>query len=202
MKYYHGTNYEAGINILRHGFAKNTIWSCSNPSNVYMICEQFENDDHLYTEMDDLPALRFAIEAAQIAAAYQDSKCEAIFVFEFDIPDEMTIEPDSSCENMYDCYEIDCDTLNTRIQTQEITITTYLFHHAYVPYLRIFYLKQVNKNYMQLKDPSLRRAIESIRNVETFWFYDDFVGIYEDYEIYKKGNDTNENRKLTEQKSR
>lgn len=186
MKYYHGTNYDSGLNIMKNGFEHNTtIWNCSNKNLTYLISEEY--DDGPYTsdkpEPNDIPAFRFATGAAQIAAANSNQLTDQLFVFEFDINENIPLDEDISCSNMYDCYQIDNKTLNEHIINGDIKINIYLLNKAYVPYLRIFYLKDLSTEFYTPNNQDLQTIIEQMKNIETCWFYDDYMSYFDSYKI-------------------
>lgn len=186
MRYFHGTSYEAGINIIQNGFnSGNKIWNCSAFDKIYFAIEHY--DSYNYYVLDDdsvenLPVWRFVIEAGQIAAAHNNQSEEDLFVFEFDIPDNIEIEEDNSCENMNDCYQIGADKLNVLINDGTIKMTIYQVQKAYVPCLRIFYLKDLSDKYYFVQDMNLANITKKLKGIEADWFYD-YLGQYESYTI-------------------
>lgn len=186
MKYYHGTNYDSGLNIMEHGFEHNvTIWNCSNKNLTYLVSEEYDDGPYTFDnpEPNDIPAFRFATGAAQIAAANSNQLTDQLFVFEFDINEDILLHEDISCNNMDYCYQIDNKTLNKYILNGDIKINIYLLNKAYVPYLRIFYLKDLPTEFYTPNDQNLETIIEQMKNIETCWFYDNYMNYFDSYKI-------------------
>ena len=184
MRYYHGTSYESGQLILQYGFQNGIkVWNASCEDMLYMISEQYDNEDNYYQSFDELPAVRFAIEAAQIAAAHQNQLNKDLTLFEFIIPDEYDIEEDDSCDGMYDSYQIHVKELNDAISNGEIEMNVYHIHGGYEPYLRAFYLMNLcNNPYYTFTDDNLCNICQNIYLHESSWFYDDYLAAYDSYE--------------------
>lgn len=157
MTLYHGTNYEAAMNIIENGFeSPDTIWSCSEDTMTYFIRE---TDDEYY-------ALQFAIDAAKISAAHFNSQSTAICVFKIEISDDIFDDeflPDISCENMNDCYCIESDRLNKLVDTSVIKMSLLRISDAYNMWLRPFYLTGLSEYYV-CNDATLERAMNCINN--------------------------------------
>ena len=188
MRYYHGTDYASGLNIIENGFSDaDTVWTCSDDSVTYLVSENYDGGPYYEDnyEPKNVPAFGFATGAAQIAAANCNQLTDKVIVFEFEIPDDIELHEDSSCENMYHCYQIDNDTLNEYIRTNKIKMTTYILHKAYVPYLRVFYLKDINLNYYHTCESDLMDILNDLAKVEAYWFYDNYLNQFESYEIIK-----------------
>ena len=173
MIYYHGTSYEAAMNIIKDGFnSPDTIWSCSDDCNTYIIHDKYFDDD----DYDEYEAVEFAISAARISAAYTNSKSDHIAIIIFDIPEDIAesyVLQDSSCENMPDCYQIDSDDLNDLMDKDKIAVQVRIFENSYNQWLRPFYLAGLNKNYMCIKDPALDAAVEIIESSKNIdYLYD------------------------------
>ena len=149
MIYYHGTSLQAANSILKTGFNNvTTIWSCSVPTNTYLI----QADSDYY---DKNEALMFAIEAGQIASAMTDTHDTDIVVFEFEMSDETADDnllPDTSCEGSDGCWCIPDKTLNKLIQIGAVKMRTKCLKNMYIPYLRAFYLANLSKTYLTLND--------------------------------------------------
>lgn len=184
MRYYHGTSYDSGMQIIKDGFRKgNKIWNASCKDMIYMVRESYDNEDQYFEKMEELPAVRFAIEAGQIAAAHQNQLNKDLMLFEFIIPDDYVIDEDDSCDNMHDCFQIYFKELNTAISSGDIEVNIYHIHNGYEPYLRIFYLMNLCENpHYSFQDNGLYNICQSIRSNEHFWFYDDYLATYEYYE--------------------
>lgn len=193
MKYYHGTTYDAGTRILKEGFShRDTIWTCSNKNVIYLVSEEHDGGPYEDGNYDPqmVPAFNFAVNAAQIAAAHTNQQTDSLIVFEFDIPDDI-VNADTSCENMYDCYQIPSKDLDLYINDHTITVKVWQATGAYEPELRIFYLKDLCLNYYT-PPQKLEKAIRDLAKVETSWFYDDYLSqyntpqlIYESFEMPK-----------------
>lgn len=133
MNYYHGTDYESGMQIIKEGFRnKNRIWTCSNRSKTYM-AEADPDDNNLNSVVNN----------AQLTAAHNDSKSTELIIFEMDISDDTRdnyMYEDMSCPNMEHCWEIDSNTLNRLIRNKEITLKAYVLHDGYIPMFRPLYI--------------------------------------------------------------
>jgi len=170
MLFYHGTTLRSAKNILNHGFKDvGTVWNCSTPNCVYIVAA-----DNTNRNSDD--AIRFAIEAAQLASAIKNVNDTDIAVFEFDVPDEIIendILPDISCPNMNGCYTITTNILNNYIATNNIKMRIKRIKNAYIPYLRPFYLMDINTEYIPDCDMVFLEAVKTIKSSNHFdWFYD------------------------------
>lgn len=178
MKYYHGTDMESGLNIIKSGKfgADATVWNCTSNTTTYVVSEEYDDDPDC--------AIRFAVEAGQIAAADKDSKSVNIMIFEFESsPDNFL--PDCSCENMYDCYEIENDDLNKLIENGEIKMRVLIAEDAYEPYMRIFYLKNlVSNSYYDFADKRLEEVCKNIEKWDSIFFIDEFLGVYSNLTEY------------------
>ena len=174
MRYYHGTDYESGISILRHGFhSQNRIWNCSNPNHTYLVRDNGDENDN-----DDIS---FAINAAQMAAAHKNSNNTNLIIFAFDFDDEADeyIMPDMSCPNMdsYNCYQIESEDLNKLIKSNNIKVQIRFVEMGYIPYLRAFYLASPCEDYYTIDyDDLLYDVVMRIKRMsmrtDTCWFYD------------------------------
>lgn len=155
----HGTTYDAFQKIILNGFKDaDPVWICSNPNKTYLVAV----GDHYQTD----EAVRIAYEAGQIAAAKSNTHCEDIVVFIFDFPDDIAdkeLYNDISCENTEGFYEINNDTLNKLIDAGKISYDTKTIEHAYIPWLRPFYLAYLNRENIELDD-KLTSVCEKIRS--------------------------------------
>jgi len=165
----HGTSFESGRNILEHGLISNkeTVWNCSDPGMIY--CRNVdENEDALYE----------CVMSGQCAAAYQDSKSTQIAIvrieIEADIAEEI-VEDDISCANMYECYQIDIDTLNEFITEGKVRLYVDFYEDAYIPYLRLFYIAHTDEDFMSFDDPVLTRAKKLVAEMDTSYIMDDLM---------------------------
>lgn len=176
MRYFHGTDYESGMQILKQkSFSHtSTIWACSDSRQLYIVSEKYDNDIER--------AINFAIEAAQIAAAHKGSNNTSVIVFEFDIPDNFLndrLYEDGSSENMIDCYEYDTENLDADIKSGAVKMTCWRFEDAYEPYIRPFYLANLSQSYCyQHEDERLNRVLKCIEKIDTVEIYESFIGQY------------------------
>lgn len=152
MKYYHGTSFECAELILANGFGTSkdkTVWTCSMPENTYLWPES-EDEDH-FTR---------AVENAVISAAKLGSKSGCVAVFILDIDESCDYEEyiftDSSCENMEEACEVDCEWLNQMIIEGKIKLDVAFSEGAYLPEFRWFYLSNANTNYMDFTEEELQ----------------------------------------------
>lgn len=149
MTYYHGTTYEAALNILRNGFEHDdTIWSCSDNCKIYMIQQD--------SDPDIADNVNMSLSAARIAAAHTASEHRDLVIFAFDIPNHIRDEYmrcDMSAPNMYDCWEIAADELTKLVAKHKIRMRARIARDAYSPMLRALYLVSiVNNDYYDLYD--------------------------------------------------
>lgn len=170
-KLLHGTDYESGMKILKHGFntrLDNTVWDCSNCYNTYLIDKEY----------DSCEAIEFATNAGKISAAVKKSTSSDIIIFEIDVDDKY-LSADTSCSdwddgnNMEDCYQIDSDVLNKLIATGEIQLKTYVMMDVYVPDLRLFYLPYKNPYFSYESD--LEETLVTMLNSTENYTMDDFI---------------------------
>lgn len=188
---YHGTSYEAGVDIIRNGFhSPDTIWSCSDPEKTYFIKSDYDEDED--KDLND-DAVMFAVDASKIAAAHFDSKATSTFLFEITMSDETFDDemlPDTSCENADDCYCIDSETLNELISDGKITLTVYLVKNAYNTWLRPFYLCNLS-SYYEPNDEVLHDAIRCLQESQVIdAMYDHLFGCA-GIELYSEIEPTN-----------
>lgn len=167
----HGTSFESGRNILEHGLIKNkgTVWTCSDPDMIY--CRDIDDADYDET-------LFLSIESGRCAAAYQDSKSTQIAVVRIEIEESIAegiVEEDNSCPNMYECYQIDIDTLNELIVSGTARLYVDFYEDAYIPYMRIFYIAWANDEFMSFDDPVLTRAKKLVSEMDTSYIMDDLM---------------------------
>jgi len=167
----HGTSFESGINILEHGLVSNkeTVWNCSDPGMIY--CRDI--DDQGYDE-----TLSLSIESGQCTAAYQDSKSTQIAIVRIEMSEdtaEEIVEEDISCPNMYECYQIDIDSLNELIAAGEARLYVDFYEDAYIPYLRLFYIRWTEEEFMSFDDPVLTRAKKLVSEMDTSYIVDDLM---------------------------
>ena len=168
--YIHGTSYENALDIFKNGFKsenKDMIWECSNSNMLYVRNrkDEYEDEDNLF----------LAIEAGQIAAAKLNSFSTKIGIIEIEMSDEISencVSDDTSCENMYGCFEINIDELNKYIKKGEASAVIYVYENAYIPYLRPFYLTGVKLSYMNIKDALLLNAIDVINSSKECLYFE------------------------------
>lgn len=183
MKYYHGTDYDSGISIIKTGFnPDHTVWNCSSDRVTYLVDELYDNGPY-GEDLNDIPAIRFALMAGQIAAAHNEQQSDKIIIFELDIPDDVFVEYDKSCSNMYHCHQINNDILNENIRNKNITMTIHVLHRAYVPCLRIFYLCNLDDNLYIHNNESELDVINVLQKTNTCWFYDEYMGLFDTSDI-------------------
>ena len=163
MKLYHGTSYLAFLSIMKKGFdSVKTIWTVSDSRLTYLAADN---------EYDEQAGFEFAHNAAIIAAAMINQMDDRLVVFEFDFPDQVMddyVTEDSSCENMYDCYEINSEDLNELIRSGQVSVTIHVLQNAYNPNLRIFCIPISNEYLSPLNDPVLERAVRVLNDTEIF----------------------------------
>lgn len=191
MRYYHGTDEKAGIRILRYGFGMNLCktpkwktlnWTCSDPNMTYFVSENYDRstDDEI-TDFKELPAVRFAIEAGQIASAHNKSNRHDIIIFELTIDDKY-MSPDTSINDMNDCYQIPTKLLNQLIAERKASIKAFSFKNAYEPALEVFYLVNLNPSYYHASNKASQKIIDDLRTHNSgFPFMEDYIGVYDDY---------------------
>ena len=168
MLFLHGTTASAARSIVETGFqAVDTVWTCSDPRNTYIV--------EVGTKYDEREAVCFACDNARIAAAKLGVQDTDIVIFGFDFPSDIADEnllPDISCANMDDCWSIDNDTLNSLIQSGKVSCTAKVIKNAYIPYLRPFYLTQDTRSLMTL-DKELEYVCGCLENKGAIdMFYD------------------------------
>ena len=179
--YIHGTSYESTMDILKNGLKvdnKDMIWECSNSDLLYLRDKNDEEDD----------SLMLCIESGQIAAAKLNSLSTKIGIIEIELSDKIAEESvleDTSCENMYGCFEMDIDELNKYIESGEAVVTIHIYENAYLPYLRPFYLTGNNQSYMKIKDPLLKQAIDVINSATKDIYYEDLFDYGDVIETYQ-----------------
>lgn len=199
MRYFHGTDYTSGMDIIRNGFHPNTqIWKTSTPNTIYVISEEYDNSGNEYVNVEDLPALRIALEAGQIAAATKNQFDDKIIVFELET-DSIHFEHDKTKGAPSDSYCCLANELNDLIKYGDIKMTCHILTEAYVPYLRIFYLINLYEGYYSFED-DMKNIIKHIKNIDTCWFYDDYIGVYSEITTYPVGYISNE-QKITDLKT-
>lgn len=176
MKFYHGTSYESGMNIIKSkSFGHiDTVWTCSDNDMTYCVSEEYDGSREA--------AIRTAVEAGQIAAAHINSKFTDIILFEFDTDDDTeNFLPDVSCENTDYFYQIDNDILNDMIASGEVKMKIYRVRNAYEPYMRAFYVASLYSNrYYRFDDKRLEKACRCLQTADTCWFFDDYINSYND----------------------
>jgi hypothetical protein len=168
MILYHGTNYASGLAILKNGFQpEETVWNCSDDRMVYLVSEDYDEDKDA--------AFQFAVNAAQVSAAHFRQTRTELYVFEIDVPDRMIgdiFTEDSSCENMYGCYEVLAKELNNLIWSGSVAVTVHVVHGAFNPYLLPAYLP-VENMWLIEDDPLIRDAAGLIRRLDAV--YEDLI---------------------------
>lgn len=171
QKFIHGTSYENAMKIIENQKFNNnvpTVWTCSNSNLLYLRRADTEDSELL------------TIEAGQLAAAYFGSQSTQIAVIELTMSNETAeelIEDDDSITDPEDTYQIDKEYLDEYIQSGLITCQIKFYEKAYIPYLRPFYLSFAPKTYMNIKDSTLKDAVNLLCNNGIF--LDDLL-YYED----------------------
>lgn len=166
MTYFHGTSYENAENIKTNGFCpKQKIWSVSHPDKTYIV-----KDNPEYPE----ESLQFAFDAAVTAAAELNSQSTSVCIFKMDANEyaEEFIEPDSSCANMYNCYQIDTKKLNELVKQKHIRLSIGYAEGAYNKHLRALYLISTNTDNLNMSslDYLLRKTILQLKNADSGYF--------------------------------
>lgn len=161
-RFVHGTSYESAMDIIKNGFKedKPTIWTCSRKDMLYLREESGEDKE---TEW-------MTIETGQIAAAYNNSKDTRIAIIRFEMSDELAskiIEDDNSCDISYS-YQVLISNLNEGLKKHTITATVDIYADAYVPYMRPFYLANLDKTYLQIKDKLLEKATQIAKDASVY----------------------------------
>ncbi len=167
--YYHGTTMECARSILKNGFDNetDTVWNCSDCDKLYVRDENHSNWDN-----DSNECVFFTVESAQIAAAFKNSQDTSVAVFKFyvanDVAEDYFFE-DDSCENMSGCFQIEKSDLVDLIKKGLVRCELYEAKNAYIPYLRVFYLRSfIDSPYMFIGDRLLRQAIELVNTGDCF----------------------------------
>lgn len=131
MKFYHGTDLASGLEIMKNGFhPQNQVFNCSDEEMVYMAGENMNYWDNESTQFEELQAVEFAVEAAQIASADKNSMERDVIVFEIEM-DESLVEPDDSCDGMSDCYQIEATALNQYLLNGKAKLKAFRFYRQY-----------------------------------------------------------------------
>lgn len=185
VRLYHGTSYEAAIDIIHNGFkSPDTIWSCSELEKTYFVKSKCDDDEDYDIDRDD--AVMFAVDASKIAAAHFDSKSTSTFLFELKMSDEIFDEemsPDISCENADGCWCINSKTLNELISDGTVIMTAYILKDSYNPWLRPFYLYDLSE-YYKTDDEVLRKVMTCLRQSNVMDSMCDYLFGYSGIEIY------------------
>lgn len=188
MKFYHGTDYTSGHNIIRHGFGMTdtygnyihpqTIWTCSDPFYTYLVKDDSDDTPDINNE-----AFRTALEAGQIAAAFNISNNRKIIIFEITIPDNYSneyVEHDTSCGNSNtpdDFFQIENKSLCKLIRSGMAKVKIHTAIDAFEPYLLPFYIAHIPKeNFMHNDIRLTNRILPVIRNEDCNFMYDHFIG--------------------------
>ena len=184
MKFFHGTSAENAINILRHGWSSERLyqntWNCSEDDMIYLVSCAREGCYHL------------ALEEGQITAAKNGSDSKDIYVFEFEIPEDIAddyLEDDDSCPGMDDCYTIDSKTLDRLVAEHKIDIN-YNKYPIYMPMMRPFYLTSLSEEYMNITDEDLLEGIKIANSIYSGQHFLELMsdGVW-DYVSYDEGYD-------------
>ena len=183
MVLFHGTSGCAAENIMANGFNPTAVnWICSRKCHTYFVDANYDGEG-------EWRGFEFAIDSALLCCAISGETDARIGVIKLVIPDELAesakdeyICPDSSCENMTDCYEIDTEWLNTAIANGDVKVFV-SYHDLYKRDLRVFYLAPLVKEYVNIKDNELREVINHLSSID---FYNDdlyeYMRQYPNYE--------------------
>ncbi len=101
MKLFHGTSADAAKKILRDGFktdAGGAVWTCSGSAIYFWSGIELERGNDLDENDRDFFARQRAFESATCALPGA-ADCRTV-VFEVEIENAESVEPDQSCENM------------------------------------------------------------------------------------------------------
>lgn len=176
----HGTSYESAMNIMKNGFQPvETIWDGASDEDMFYVREITDCDEDRLNEAKTL-----CIESGQIAAAVSDSKDERLALVILEIDDDVAediVWQDESCgERMiHESFQIDKDELNDAINSGKCEVKIEIYKDGYLPMLRVFYLQGLLDNpYIDLSDePILYETLCAIKNVDTMFMYDEFIGM-------------------------
>lgn len=184
---YHGTTIENALAMLGSNFTSivdETVWNCSDDDMLYLVEKDYDGEEN--------DGLRFAAEAAQMAAAYLGSQSEDLVVLKFEIPEYMFeqayIAEDYSTEHMNDCWQIEQSQLEESIsiecpENEEIDVSVIVLHSAYNRELRPFYIP-VNELLNEITDPLLRTAVDVVHSKEAMeYIYEDLIGAWGSEEL-------------------
>lgn len=203
---YHGTTMENAIAMVGSNFSSivdETVWNCSDDDMLYMVEKDYDGEEN--------EGLRFAAEAAQVAAAYLGSESSDLVVLKFEIPeamfDDATVSEDDSCDNMYGCWQIEQNDLEKSCSfgcptEKEIGVSIIVLHNAYNRELRPFYLPE-NDFLKDLDDQLLAEAVHAVHVSDAVnRIYDDVISVWDsEEELGKYGflqkYDPNMERKLS-----
>lgn len=168
IRLFHGTDMESAKLILKNGFKNGfNVWDVSNPLAIYLIDEQYDNhDDARNIPSEQLPAFRFATEAAQLAAASKNSKEEMVAVFEFTIDENLMSEFHRDYTNERDLeHSWECETkiINTLIHNGKMKTRLFTINHAYEPGCRYLYLAYTHPDYFSMGTEKEQDILETIR---------------------------------------
>lgn len=159
MKFFHGTSAENAQNIIENGWNSKRLypstWSCSADNRIYLVSSAREGCYFL------------AVEEGQITAAKNGSTSKDIYVFEFDIPEDVADEyllKDNSCEGMEHCYSIDAAILDNLLMALDIKMC-FRSYPVYIPMMRPFYLTSLSDKYMKITDLDLMEAVKMANSI-------------------------------------
>lgn len=130
----HGTSKNGFEGIKTNGFQPNKInnWIFSEPDTVY-----FYDSAKI---KDKKEIFQLAFEQAALTAAIVNQLSDELYVFYIEIPDDLELNDDVSCENMY--YKA------ISVNISDSILVSYRVYKSndYNPSLRLFYLNNVNLN--------------------------------------------------------
>ena len=176
----HGTAIESALAILKAGAFESSdqVWDASVPGKTYFRIMDQDNPEE---------AVRQAIDNAQIAAAYRNSKYESVGIIVLEMDNEIfedNFMDDYSAPNMNDCVEIDTNVLNKLIAEKTIKMSVKECLDAYEPLMRVWYMYGLNPQYFSYPDANVERICEAMNNtnIDISWIYDALDGYCTDLE--------------------
>lgn len=113
MLLYHGTTYNRLMEIAKDGLIGlgHHVWNVSMPQTTYFWTQEYLNEEYEGMDEDDKKrmGITLALESAECALAQEENNLKrVVLVFESsDIERYGLIEPDSSCENMNHCAQVE-----------------------------------------------------------------------------------------------
>ena len=166
-KFMHGTSIGSAKEILDNGFSMAIItplWDVSDEDLLYVVDADSEDADRISTD------------ASVIASAVRGEQSDETAVFIFEMSDEIAekhFNPDDSCPDMDDCYEIDKAELDQLISSGLVSARVEIRVGGYNPNLRAVYLTGVVRDngtpsIMIEDDSALFAAVKLFRKTDIF----------------------------------